>query len=210
MPEQRPTTVPRAGWAARIWDTLRRGLPHSRGKSTTCRRTIPGTLIASCAQGLRPRRRVGREIRRMKLDNLLDSLGRDLRYALRSLPRRPAFTLAVVLTLALGIGTTTAIFSVVYSVLIKPLPFPDSGDLVRIRHSAPGLGAAEIQTSPAMYFTYRKENKTFAEIGLWSVGGETLTSGGETLRIRSLRASHGLLQALGVQPMRGRWFTEQE
>ena len=61
-----------------------------------------------------------------------------------------------------------------------------------------------------MYFTYRKENRTFAELGLWSDGGETLTSGGETLRIRSLRASHGLLQALGVQPMRGRWFTEQE
>jgi hypothetical protein len=61
---------------------------------------------------------------------LLESLGRDLRYALRGLPRRPAFTFAAVLTLALGIGATTAIFSVVYSVLIKPLPYPNADELV--------------------------------------------------------------------------------
>jgi len=61
-----------------------------------------------------------------------------------------------------------------------------------------------------MYFTYRTENRTLAELGLWSDGGQTLTSEGETTRIRSLRAAHGLLQALGVQPMRGRWFTEAE
>ena len=146
----------------------------------------------------------------MNITGFLESIGRDLRRALRGLPRRPAFTVAAVLTLALGIGATTAIFSVVYSVLLKPLPYPNSGELVRIRHPASGLAAAELGTSPAMYFTYRKENRTFAEFGVWSDGGETLTSGGETLRIRSLRASHGMLQALGVQPMRGRWFTEQE
>jgi predicted permease len=146
----------------------------------------------------------------MSITGFLESIGRDLRRALRGLPRRPAFTIAAVLTLALGIGATTAIFSVVYSVLLKPLPYPSSGELVRIRHPASGLAAAELGTSPAMYFTYRKENRTFAELGVWSDGGQTLTSGGETLRIRSLRVSHGMLQALGVQPMRGRWFTEQE
>ena len=75
----------------------------------------------------------------MNIIGFFDSVGRDLRYALRGLPRRPAFTLAAVLTLALGIGATTAIFSVVYSVLIKPLPYPNADELVRIRHSAPGI-----------------------------------------------------------------------
>ena len=70
----------------------------------------------------------------MNIIGVVDSVGRDLRYALRGLLRRPAFTLAAVLTLALGIGATTAIFSVVYSVLIKPLPYPNADELVRIRH----------------------------------------------------------------------------
>ena len=77
-----------------------------------------------------PRRRIALEPRRMKLNHLFDSLGRELRYALRGFARRPAFTFAAVLTLALGIGATTAIFSVVYSVLIKPLPYPNSDELV--------------------------------------------------------------------------------
>ena len=146
----------------------------------------------------------------MNITGLLESIGRDLRRALRGLPRRPAFTVAAVLTLALGIGATTAIFSVVYSVLLKPLPFPNADELVRIRHPAPGLGAPDLQSSATMLFTYRKENRSFTEIGMFGNGGETFTNGGETTRLRSLRVTHGVLQALGVQPMRGRWFTEQE
>ncbi len=69
----------------------------------------------------------------MSIIGLVDSVARDLRYALRGLARRPTFTFAAVVTLALGIGATTAIFSVVYSVLIKPLPYPNSDELVRIR-----------------------------------------------------------------------------
>jgi predicted permease len=65
-------------------------------------------------------------------------------------------------------------------------------------------------SQPTMYFTYRDENRTFAEIGFWSDGGETLTSPDATERVRSLRVTDGLLQAIGVQPLRGRWFTEQE
>src|SRR6185295_8881568 len=117
----------------------------------------------------------------------IGSVGRDVRHALRTLPRRPAFTFATVLTLALGIGATTAIFSVVYSVLIKPLPYPSSGELVRIRHSALALDTADLQSASSMYLTYRKENRTFAEIGFFSNGGETLTSPEGTERVRSLR-----------------------
>ena len=146
----------------------------------------------------------------MNIIGFVDSVGRDLRYALRGLSRRPAFTFAAVLTLALGIGATTAIFSVVYSVLIKPLPYPSSEELVRIRHSAAALDTDDLTQSTTMYLTYRRENRTFADIGFWSDGGETLTSPEGTERVRSLRVTHGVLQALGVQPQRGRWFTEQE
>jgi len=140
----------------------------------------------------------------------IDSVGRDVRHALRTLPRRPAFTFAAIFTLALGIGATTAIFSVVYSVLIKPLPYPSSDELVRIRHNASAYGTGDLASSTSMYFTYRAENRTLAEIGMWSDGGETLTRPDGTERVRSLRATHGLLQALGVQPVRGRWFSEAE
>ena len=113
------------------------------------------------------------------------------------------------LTLALGIGTTTAIFSVVYSVLIKPLPYPSADELVRIRHSFAGeFGGADFE--PTMYFTYKDENRTFAALGLWQDGSTTLTDGGEPERLRALLVTDGTLQALGVPPMRGRWFTEQE
>ena len=77
--------------------------------------------------------------RRMSLIDFFDSVGRDLRHVLRGLRRRPAFTLATVLTLAVGIGATTAIFSVVYSVLIKPLPYPNADELVSVSHAAPGV-----------------------------------------------------------------------
>ena len=80
----------------------------------------------------------------MNIIGFVDSVGRDLRYALRGLARRPAFTFAAVLTLALGIGATTAIFSVVYSVLIKPLPYPNADELVSISAAAPGINITMI------------------------------------------------------------------
>jgi putative ABC transport system permease protein len=143
----------------------------------------------------------------MRITGLFDSIGRDLRHALRGLLRRPAFTLAAVLTLALGIGATTAIFSVVYSVLIKPLPYPNSHELVRITHIA---DRGETSATATMYLIYRDENRTFADVGIWQGGSATLTDRGEPQRVRALVVSDGTLQALGVQPARGRWFSEAE
>ena len=142
--------------------------------------------------------------------SLLDSGRRDLRYALRGLRRRPAFALTAVLTLALGIGATTAIFSVVYSVLIKPLPYPNADELVRIRHPSAGLNTADVSASTNMLTTYGQENRSFVAIGLWQEDSATLTDPGDAQRVRALRVSDGTLQALGVQPVRGRWFTAAE
>jgi hypothetical protein len=96
--------------------------------------------------------------------NLL-SIGSELRRTVRRLPRHPAFTAAAVLTLALGIGATTAIFSVVYGVLIKPLPYPDADRLVSVRHTAPGIDTGLYGISGSMFVTYSEENSVFEHFG---------------------------------------------
>jgi predicted permease len=147
----------------------------------------------------------------MSIIGFFDSVGRDMRYALRGLAQRPTFTFAAVLTLALGIGATTAIFSVVYSVLIKPLPYPNADELVRIRYRAASVANSAFGGSePSMYFTYRDENRTFAGLGFWQESSATLSGLGEPERVRALQIMQGTLQALGVQPMRGRGFMEAE
>jgi predicted permease len=138
------------------------------------------------------------------------SIASELRRTFRNLLRHPAFTLAAVLTLALGIGATTAIFSVVYGVLIKPLPYPDAHELVSIRHRAPGSPVAEQGFSESQYVTYREANRAFEHVGFWTDGGRTLTGLGDPEQVRVLTATHGVLQALAVQPTLGRWFGDAE
>jgi putative ABC transport system permease protein len=148
----------------------------------------------------------------MSITGVFDSVGRDLRYALRGLAQRPAFASAAVLTLALGIGATTAIFSVVYSVLIKPLPYPNADELVTIRYSAAADSGARLRGSePSMHFTYRDETRTLAGLGFAQPQGvATLTILGEAERVQALQLTQGTLETLGVAPIRGRAFTEAE
>ena len=143
---------------------------------------------------------------------MLDSLTHALRSALRALRRRPAFTLAAVATLALGIGATTAIFSVVNAVLIRPLAYPDADRLVSLRHNANAAGIAPngLLMSATMLYTYRDESRTFEHIGLWGDGGQTIGGLGEPEQARALWVTYGTLQALGVQPMLGRLFVDAE
>ena len=154
--------------------------------------------------------RIREEIYRMNTISPLDTFGRDLRLALRGLRRRPGFTLAIVLTLALGIGANTAIFGVVDGVLIKPLPYPDAGELVSIKHVAPGLNLSELRMSPTQYFTYRDEGRVFQHIGLYGDGGRTITGVGEPEQARALFVTHDVLQALRVKPLLGRLFAEAD
>ena len=154
--------------------------------------------------------RIREEIYRMNTISPLDALGRDLRLAVRGMRRRPGFTVAVVLTLALGIGANTAIFGVVDGVLIKPLPYPDAHELVSIEQVAPGLGTDQLRISPSQYVTYREEGRVFQHIGVYGDGGRTITGLGEPEQARALVVSYDVLQALGVQPQLGRLFTEAD
>jgi MacB-like protein len=154
--------------------------------------------------------RIREDIHYMNTIGALDSLGRDLRYALRGMRRNPTFTLAVVLTLALGLGATTAIFAVVDGVLIKPLAYPDAEQLVSLNHTAPGIKVDEFQLSPTQYFTYKEQNRVFQHIGVWTAGGTTITGIGDPEQARMLAITPDVLQVLGVQPMLGCNFTEAE
>ena len=132
----------------------------------------------------------------------LEGLSRDLRYAVRALRRSPGFTSVVLLTLAIGIGANTAIFTVVNSVLLKPLAYPEAENLVALWHTAPGASgmsnlSGDLRLSPSMYFTYAEHNRTFQHIGVWFAGSATVTGIAEPEQVRRLLVSDGTLQALG-------------
>jgi putative ABC transport system permease protein len=137
---------------------------------------------------------------------------RSLQHVFRRLGLAPTFTAIALVTLALGIGANTAIFSVVNGVLIKPLPYPQSEALVGLWHAAPGIPSinGNLNCSPTMYFTYREEGQSFQDIGLWSNGGASVTGVAEPEQLRALFVTYGVLQALGVQPAVGRWFSQAD
>ena len=132
-----------------------------------------------------------------------------LKPVLRRLMRSPMFTAITLITLAVGIGANTAIFSVLSGVLLKPLPYPNPDQLVGVWETAPGLGWIDANASPATYFTFREENRTFQDTGLWRNDSVSVTGIGEPEQVDGLFVTDGTLPILGVQPIRGRWFTRQ-
>jgi predicted permease len=129
---------------------------------------------------------------------------------LRRLARAPMFTVITLITLAIGIGANTAIFSVLNGVLLKPLPYPDPDRLVGVWETAHLQGMQEVNASPATYFTFREESRTFQDIGLWRYDSVNITGTGEPEQIDALDITDGLLPILGGQPIRGRWFTHKD
>ena len=137
-------------------------------------------------------------------------LFRDLQFTLRRLGRTPFFTLATVVTLALGIGANTAIFSVIDGVLLKPLPYAEPERLVAVWQTAPGVNIEDLNASVADYFTYREESRTFADVAMWAGRSVTVTEGGEPERVEGVAMTFRMLPLLGVRPMAGRDFTEKD
>ncbi len=122
----------------------------------------------------------------------------------------PLFTGIAVLTLAIGIGANTAIFSVIQGVLLKPLPYPRSDELVALDHSAPGVNLAHAGAAPFLYFTYREEGRAFQDVGLWNTGTVSVTGVGEPEEVPTLWVTDGVLPILGAQPMLGRVFSRTD
>ena len=143
--------------------------------------------------------------------SFVETLWQDVRYAARTFRRAPGFTAVAVLTLAIGIGANTAIFSVVESVLLKPLPYPHPDELVSVNISPVAIDPNVSAMAPDDYFIFREQGRTFREIGIYSETGTdrdvTVTGFAEPERVHSLRATASVLSVLGVKPALGRTFS---
>ncbi|HUP25940.1 MAG TPA: ABC transporter permease [Thermoanaerobaculia bacterium] len=142
----------------------------------------------------------------------MPQLFRLIRQASRRLARTPGFTGIAVVTLALGIGATTAIFTVVDAVLVRPLPYPESERLVGLWHVAPGLGFDRVNMSPAAYFTYRDEGTAtvFEDVAIYSGQEAAVTGLEEPEQVRAMLVTDGFFPLLRVAPHIGRFFSRED
>jgi putative ABC transport system permease protein len=134
---------------------------------------------------------------------LADQLRQDIRHAVRGLRRTPGFTLVVALTLALGIGTNTAIFSVVDQLLLRPLPYPDGDQIVRV-HEQNNARGTHSDVNPGNWLDWQRQSQTLAAQAAWDPAAATLTGIGEPERLQALLVSHEFFPLLGVAPLVGR------
>ncbi len=140
----------------------------------------------------------------------MPALMQNIRYALRTLAKSPGFTALAVATLALGIGFNTAVFSVVDAAVLRPLPYPHSGELVRVWESNPGRGFDRFSASPPNFVDWRTQNATLAGIAAFTSDDPTLTAEGEPVRLRGFAVSPSLFSLLGVPPLLGRVFDPED
>ncbi len=141
---------------------------------------------------------------------LTDELGQDFRYALRQLGRNPAFAGAAIVTLAVGIGANSAVFSVVNGVLLEPLPYEAPDELVTVSTAFPGQGFDQFWMSPPEYFELREWNQSFQDMGAYRVGAASIETLDRPVRVASAVASWSFFTTLGVTAELGRTFLEEE
>jgi putative ABC transport system permease protein len=141
----------------------------------------------------------------------MDHVAQDVRYTIRSMAQRPAFSLLAVCTLALGIGANSAMFTLVRTVLLRPLPYPDSAALVRIAGATPDNVGRATNLSRPDFKDFARDNRTLASMGAFSAGiGAFTIVDGEPERVRAVNVSAGFFQVLGTVPFAGRLFTQAD
>ena len=133
-----------------------------------------------------------------------------LNHLLRSLRRSPMFAVVTLIALAIGIGANTAIFSVLDGVLLKPLPYPRAEQLISIDHAAPGVNLQHTGAAPFLYYTYREQNRTLQDAGMWQADSLAVTGTAEPQQVDGIDVTQGVLPILGVQPFLGRLFTQAD
>ena len=134
----------------------------------------------------------------------------DLKYALRMLIKAPAFSIIAIVTLALGIGANSAIFSVVDTVLLRPLPFPQPEQLVMVWGSSPKQPNAKMTSSFPDFYDLREQSKSFSALAVYSNAGTVLKGAGEAQEVSGVAANGEIFDVMGVKPMLGRAFTADE
>ena len=134
----------------------------------------------------------------------------QLKQVLRRLSRAPLFTAITLITLAVGVGANTVIFSVVEGVLLKPLPYPHAEQLIGVWLAAPGIGFAELNISQSIYFIDREQNTTLQDIGVYDGDSMDVTGAGKPEHVPGLDVTDGTLPILGVTPVLGRLFSHKD
>ena len=153
---------------------------------------------------------VKEEVRAVRAGRFLEDFARDVRFAFRTLAKSLGFTAVAVLTLALGIGANTAIFSVVDAVVLRPLPYKDPGSLVIVKESIPLAGPEPIPVCAPDVIQFQRQNHVFEAVAAFRSGQFDLAGAGEPERITAERVNASLFSLLGVQPTLGRTFTTEE
>jgi predicted permease len=172
----------------------------------------PAEARAAARRKLGNTTRVREEIYRMNTFTLLESLLRDARHALRMIRAKPGFSLVVLLSLALGIGANTAIFSVLNAILIRPLPYAESERLVGVfnRFVIQGQVYENAELSARMYVTCKENARVFESFGVWTPDAATVTGRGDPEQVATITVTQGVLPTLGVPPSIGRWFSNED
>jgi hypothetical protein len=120
------------------------------------------------------------------------------------------FAIITVVTIAIGIGANAAIFSIINGVLLKPLPYPEPERLIAVRETTPVLDIKEMELSPADYFTFFEENRTFERFGLWTNDVVSVTGLDVPEQVPAITVTADTLPALGIRPAAGGWFTAKD
>src|SRR5277367_4573923 len=186
----------------KIEELVATGMPRNEATAAARRAFGNGTLLEEDSRDV---------WRWLSIENFLA----DARYGLRMLQRNPVFTTVGLLTIAIGIGANAAVFSVVNSVLLRPLNYPKAEEMVSLHQVAPGAaGLADFENglllSSSMYFTYAEQNHTFQSLGVWDAGTANITGLAEPEQVRTVDVSDGVLETLAVPPMVGRWFAQAD
>jgi putative ABC transport system permease protein len=186
---------------------------------STTRELVRAGMSKTDAQ-LEARRRFGSVLKQkeagheIRVGRIFEDIFRDARFMSRGLRRSAGFTIAVVLTLALGIGANTAIFSVVDQLLLRPLPYPEGDNLLMVYES--GLGGRGVSfgdrnvSSPANWLDWQKENRTLEGLAAWRTASVTLTGAGEATRLNGQMVSSEFFPLLRVRPLLGRTISDED
>jgi predicted permease len=178
---------------------IERGMDPAAARAAARRKLGNATLIRE-------------EVYRMNTFTFIEGLLWDARHALRMIRTKPGFSVAALLSLALGIGANTAIFSVLDAVLIRPLPYPGSDALVGVfnRLVIQGQVFEDADLSAGMYAACKEGGRAFESFGVWTSGAATVTGMGDPEQLVTVTATQGVLPALGIPAYIGRWFSNED
>ena len=193
----------------RYEELLHTGTPPERARQMALDEWLEADVFIAAMRGLRQAQAPQRQLAGVAGASLLVDAWQDVRHSWRALTKARVFAAAAVLTLALGIGGTITMFSVVHGVLLKPLPYHDPDALVRIVHVIGGI--RQPYFSDVVFRSYVDHTQAFSDVGVWvPAATAAITGQGDPEEVRTLMASRSLLTTLGVPPALGRWFSTAE